>query len=157
MVQFNGTLVVPTRSHPIPAKGPGTGSAFSAHQNLVTTYLLAGKFDALFADLEAFGADATRLAEARKAFRQGGPTGLACVVLRPYNYQPNGQLIIPNPAALAEYEILCGHKEKALALLERALDEGDPFLTYLYRNPSFDPLRSEPRFRAVSRRLKFTE
>ncbi|HEX9761233.1 MAG TPA: hypothetical protein VGA40_09950, partial [Candidatus Acidoferrales bacterium] len=70
-------------------------------------------------------------------------------------FEPDGQLRRGHgPAAHAQYEALVGNKEKALALLEQALNEGDMSLGYFYRSPSFKPLRSEPRFQAIGRRLK---
>jgi len=44
-------------------------------------------------------------------------------------------------------------RDKAFAWLERAYEERDPRLTYLKVGPRFDPLRQEPRFREVLRRM----
>jgi len=41
--------------------------------------------------------------------------------------------------------------------LERAYDEQDPALFWLKVAPIYDPLRSEPRFQALMRKLNFTE
>ena len=124
-----------------------------AEGRLILTYLIAGKADAALGELEARGANPNLLAEARKALQQEGPTGLAREVLRPYHFEPNGKPILPSPAALAEYEVMAGHKEKALGLFEKALKERDPVLRQIYRYPSLDPVRSEPRFQAVLRGL----
>src|SRR5579871_6457722 len=50
-----------------------------------------------------------------------------------------------------------GDVERALAELERALGERDPYLEYLKTNPFLDPLRSKPRFQAIERELNFPE
>jgi hypothetical protein len=46
-----------------------------------------------------------------------------------------------------------GEKNEALTLLERVYNEREPFLVYIIQNPIFDPLRSEPRFRALLKKI----
>ena len=46
-----------------------------------------------------------------------------------------------------------GDKDQALTFLERAYDEQDPGLFTLKVSPFLDPLRSEPRFQALLRRV----
>ena len=48
-------------------------------------------------------------------------------------------------------------KDEAVMWLERAYDEQDPALFWLKVAPIYDPLRSEPRFQALMRKLNFTE
>jgi TolB-like protein len=48
-----------------------------------------------------------------------------------------------------------GQKEKSLDWLERAAETSIGLLSIINSEPTFDPLRSEPRFRAVQRRLGF--
>ena len=50
-----------------------------------------------------------------------------------------------------------GEKEKAFAALEKAFEERSTLLTYLKMDPRFDPLRTEPRFRALLQRMNFPE
>jgi tetratricopeptide (TPR) repeat protein len=50
-----------------------------------------------------------------------------------------------------------GDKDQALTFLERAYEEQDPGLFWLKMSPLFDPLRSEPRFQALLRRVNFPE
>jgi hypothetical protein len=50
-----------------------------------------------------------------------------------------------------------GDKEQALTWLERAYAEKDPWLFWLKVYPTYDPLRSEPRFQAVLRKLNFPQ
>ncbi|MBT8477830.1 MAG: hypothetical protein KJO06_02860, partial [Gemmatimonadetes bacterium] len=45
-----------------------------------------------------------------------------------------------------------GDSDEAFRLLDEALDEGSPFLTEL-RDPAYDPIREDPRFRAAMRRV----
>ncbi|HSB62875.1 MAG TPA: protein kinase, partial [Thermoanaerobaculia bacterium] len=55
--------------------------------------------------------------------------------------------------AFALVEVGLGHKEKALDWLEKAADEREGRLVFLRVFSPWDPLRAEPRFRAIVRRL----
>jgi TolB-like protein len=48
-------------------------------------------------------------------------------------------------------------KDEALTWLERAYDEKDPGLFWLKVTPVYDPLRSEPRFKVLMRKLNFSQ
>jgi len=48
-----------------------------------------------------------------------------------------------------------GNTPKALGWLETALQLRDPQLINLKTDPLMDPLRQEPRFKAIERELKF--
>lgn len=50
-----------------------------------------------------------------------------------------------------------GDTSRALDWLETAMRDRDPYLAYTKVNPFFDPLRTEPRFRAIERALKFPD
>jgi tetratricopeptide (TPR) repeat protein len=50
-----------------------------------------------------------------------------------------------------------GNRDQALTFLERAHDEQDPGLFLSKVSPLLDPLRSEPRFQALLRRMNFPE
>ena len=50
-----------------------------------------------------------------------------------------------------------GDRAKALQWLDRAVRLHDSGLIYLKTDPLFDPLRSEPRFRAIERELRFPD
>jgi TolB-like protein/Tfp pilus assembly protein PilF len=58
-----------------------------------------------------------------------------------------------HPEARAEVETTLGDKEAALASLKEALETRDYFVVWLKTNPRFDPLRSDPRFQDLLRRL----
>lgn len=49
----------------------------------------------------------------------------------------------------------CGDMYRALAALDQAVRERDPYPEYVKTNPFLDPLRKEPRFQAIERELKF--
>jgi serine/threonine-protein kinase len=50
-----------------------------------------------------------------------------------------------------------GRSDEALTMLERAYGERSTLLSYLDRDPRFDPLRASPRFSALLRRMNFTD
>ena len=56
-------------------------------------------------------------------------------------------------AEFAAIHAALGDREAALADLERAYDERSTFLIYAGVWPPFDPLRGEPRFRALMQRM----
>ena len=63
-------------------------------------------------------------------------------------------------AAAYQYAEICaqwGDTPAALAWLERALQLGDTGLIFLKADALLDPLRAEPRFQAVMRKLKFPD
>jgi hypothetical protein len=57
------------------------------------------------------------------------------------------------PSVFAYAYLGLGDKDRALTYLEQAYEEQDPELFYLKVGPLLDPLRSEPRFQALLRRV----
>jgi len=60
-----------------------------------------------------------------------------------------------SPVEVAIVHIALGDKERALDWVERAVDDRRGWAAYLRVNPILDPLRGEPRFEAIVRRMKF--
>ena len=50
-----------------------------------------------------------------------------------------------------------GETEEAMRWLERAYEEREPLLTNAKTDPRLDPLRSDPRFQDLLRRIGFPE
>ena len=50
-----------------------------------------------------------------------------------------------------------GEKEQAFAWLEKAAEERSAMLPFVRVRPWFDPLRSDPRFQDLLRRMNFPE
>ena len=59
-----------------------------------------------------------------------------------------------SPAAFAELHIALGELDRAFEWMERAYSERRGWLAYLRVNPLFDPLRGDPRFTDLLRRLR---
>jgi len=54
---------------------------------------------------------------------------------------------------IAQIHIALGEKSKALGFLEKAADEHFAWVVVLGVDPAFDPLRAEPRFKALQQRV----
>jgi hypothetical protein len=50
-----------------------------------------------------------------------------------------------------------GEKDEAFCLLEQAFEERSPFLAVAKVDPRLDPLRGDPRFKDLLRRMNFPE
>jgi len=61
------------------------------------------------------------------------------------------------PSVFAYAYLGLGEKDRALTYLEQAYEEQDPALFYLKVWPFLDPLRPEPRFQALLRRVNFPQ
>ncbi len=59
------------------------------------------------------------------------------------------------PAIVAGVPAALGEKDQAMAWLEKAVEERDPWLTSLKVEPMYDSLRSDPRFVELLHRLGF--
>ena len=62
-----------------------------------------------------------------------------------------------SPALMAWIYVAMGETDRALAALERALDERDGRLVFAGVEPALDPLRSDPRFNDLLRRAGFSD
>jgi tetratricopeptide (TPR) repeat protein len=56
---------------------------------------------------------------------------------------------------MAQVHLGLGDKDRAIALLEKAYSDRSPWLSWLKVEPSFDALRSDPRFADLLRRIGF--
>lgn len=61
------------------------------------------------------------------------------------------------PWAIAYIYIALGDRERALRWLEKAYEERSTSEVFLKVNPGFDPLRSDPRFQALLRRMNLPD
>jgi TolB-like protein len=57
------------------------------------------------------------------------------------------------PERLASSYLLLGQKDKAIETLERSYQQHAPNIIYLKADPYYDPLRTDPRFQALERKL----
>ena len=82
---------------------------------------------------------------------EGGPREALTALARHRAKRADGSPVPMLPAVLFA---LAGEADEALRVLETAYDQRNPQLgTYLGSHPAFDPLRSDPRFKSLMRRV----
>jgi TolB-like protein/DNA-binding winged helix-turn-helix (wHTH) protein/Tfp pilus assembly protein PilF len=84
------------------------------------------------------------------AYGRAGKRAEAKKIIEQLHRRPN-----MSPTSIAIVYAGLGDKNRAFALLERAFKEHDDSLIYVRSQTFFDPLRSEPRFQALLRRMAF--
>jgi serine/threonine-protein kinase len=60
-----------------------------------------------------------------------------------------------DPVRLAEVVALQGDKDRVFRLLDRAIQQQSPFLIYVPKAPAFEPLRQDPRFTQLLKRMSY--
>ena len=121
------------------------------------TYLLLGRHEEGYRELiavyEGCGARCEPLREAAdRGWAQGGWDGVMRAVIEVYSRDEGF-----SPLHLAWLHVAIGETDEAFALLERAYSEREPLMTVLKMDARFDPLRSDPRFDDLLRRIGFPE
>ena len=97
------------------------------------------------------GFSAESLNALRAAYRQNGSQGywakLRDLVLPKFSTNPLGWY------RLAEINTYLGDKEEAFLWLEKAVDGRPEWIPFLKVDPTLDPLRADPRFKALLGRM----
>jgi TolB-like protein len=137
---------------------PGQETARSVQQHV---YIAKGMRDAQLAhQRERIASDPGRLAAFESGLAEAGYEGaqrrLADLLAARYEeagrVPDRGVSRVYMPCAIALRYIDAGDYQRAIDWLETAYEERDPYLPYL-RRPLYDPLRSDPRFQALARRM----
>jgi len=89
------------------------------------------------------------------AYALSGKKTEARKILEELNKQAKHRYI--SPGTLADLYFLLGDKDQAFAFLDKAYDERDNMIVLLKVEPIFDPMRSDPRFANLLRRVGFPE
>ncbi|MCI0721610.1 MAG: tetratricopeptide repeat protein [Acidobacteria bacterium] len=129
-----------------------------AHWVLGQAYEQKGKHDEAIAELRqavVVGNNPGYKAHLAHAYAVAGRKGEARKLLAELGAGPE-PLYVP-PTHLAEVYVGLGDKEEAFARLEQAYQVRDSQLTLIRTLPQFDPLRSDPRFQDLLRRMNFPE
>ncbi len=88
------------------------------------------------------------------AYNESGPEGYWMRRLERWKTHDNYELY---PGVTASYYAALGDKDQAFAFLEKALEAHDGYMPRLKVDPIWDPLRDDPRFRDLLRRMNFSE
>ncbi|UCF79178.1 MAG: protein kinase [Candidatus Eiseniibacteriota bacterium] len=128
----------------------------TVHRGLARSYAHMGKFDeAVRTRQEAavLSGDTPERVEALAiAYNELGPRGYWLWCLETYEGLQDRY-----PAVTSMYYAKLGETDKALALLEKAYEKHDMEMHTLKSNPYWDPLRDDPRFQDLLRRMNFPE
>jgi len=126
-----------------------------AHNRLGWAYLRNRTYDQSIAEFQRAIAlspsDPDFLMDLGYAYAVAGNRDEARKILAELERKREGGFV-PSSALAIVYGAL-GEKDEAFVWLERACKERDPRLTYLKVGPRFDPLRRDPRFIEVLRRI----
>ncbi len=123
-------------------------------------FLLGRPEDFVRESLAYFARGGARFDRAREAFQRGSEEGglrggLRALTRLQIELTKRGAF---GRAYLIAFEsAIIGETEEAMTWLERAYEERDPFLLVAKTDPLTDPLRSDPRFQDLLRRIGFPE
>jgi serine/threonine-protein kinase len=104
---------------------------------------------------ELFETDHKNLAQLKEAIASSGAQGYWRRTLENYK-QTAASKYVP-PVLVAEACLRVGDKECALKWLEKGFDERDDLMINLKVESLFDPLRQDPRFQNLIRRVGFPQ
>jgi hypothetical protein len=97
------------------------------------------------------GAEVVRAAFAKSGYRGALQQGVKWME----EETARGDFDFPEPTA--EIYVLLGNKDKAFYWLQKAYEERDCFLLELAVSPMFDSLRSDPRYKALVKKIGFPQ
>jgi len=129
-----------------------------AHGDLAHAYLLKGLEEESFAqyrEMFALQGDNELVEAMDRGYAESGPRG-AWLKVAETRAERSTHKYYP-PTFIARAYAFGGKSEEAFHWLERAYEERDPVLVHLAVFPHFDPLRSDPRFQDLVRRMNFPE
>jgi TolB-like protein/predicted Ser/Thr protein kinase len=129
----------------------------AAHAYLGQIYLTKGVYKNALAEFRILqtlpGGDPSDSASLAAAHAAAGNRDEALRILGRLKQQSKREYISPYSIALVYVGL--GDNNEALAWLQKALDDHDGLMDVLKVEPGLDPLRSEPRFQALLRRMNF--
>jgi TolB-like protein/Tfp pilus assembly protein PilF len=123
----------------------------------VDDYEMKGKPEqAVMADLRNFSIPDEKKWHDRldAAYRSGGQKAYWETRIKFLRALPDSQC---SAGGLARIYVLAGENDKALENLNRALDEGCFWLSIMKTEPIFDPLRGDPRFKEILKKVNLSD
>ena len=123
-----------------------------ARNHLARVLLVSGSPDKAIAVLGGTSSAAPGgLATLGRAYAATGKRELATAEIR--RLEERGAQGIGVSCDLALIHAALGERDRALDAVERGLRDGSQMISFMNVEPGFDPIRNEPRFRAVSRAI----
>ncbi len=128
-----------------------------SHLNLAASYLLTGRYDLWLEEWEKVARlnndseDLTLVKAVSQEYAKSGFRGAMkrLVALK----EEQAKRIYIDPAGIATNYALLGEKDRAFSWLEKAYREKSGFLPMIKSDPSFDSLRSDPRYADLLKRM----
>lgn len=123
------------------------------HFYLAYVYIHLGEFDKGIEQMKlgSFG-DADSLAGLAYAYAMAGKKAEVQDTLEKLKHHPAHSFY-----GLAQVHMALGDKDRAISLLEKAYAERSNRMNYLKVDPVMDPLREEPRFKELIRKMNFDQ
>ncbi len=129
--------------------------------NIGWLHFLLGRPEDAVRELRAFSASGgAAFNQLREAFQRGSEEGGWPGGVRAFTslwIEAATQGVFGLSYEIALYLALIGETEEAMTWLERAYEERDPLLLLAKTDPLLDPIRSDPRFDDLLRRIGFPE
>jgi len=126
-----------------------------AHAWLIVAYTFGEKYPEAIAEtnnmIALFGREQRSLALLGWVYAKSGRQGEARKLLAELNEQAKHSYV--SPSGLAYIHLALGEKDEAFALLDKSYEERNSDMIDLKVDPAFDPLRSDPRFASLLRRI----
>jgi len=130
-----------------------------AHGWLGQAYEQKGQYEDAIAEhekaREGLPGTAYALAALGHAYAAAGKRNEALRILTDLNERRKTTYV--SPYAIGVIHVGLGQEDRALEWLERAYEDRDSWLSWLKADPRLDPLRSDPRFQDLLRRMNFPE
>jgi eukaryotic-like serine/threonine-protein kinase len=134
-------------------------NAAGSYDCLGASYLAEGKYEQAIAACQQAvtlsGNAASRAVVLGEAYARAGRKSEARNVLRQLSEQST-KIFVP-PLFFGRIEVALGEREQAMAHLEDAYSERDPYLVWLRTERAFDSLRTEYRFQNLLHRVGFSQ
>lgn len=129
----------------------------NVHAHIGMGYLYSGKYEQWMDEWQKWADlnnDPLLLAPVKAAKEELRSAGSGAALRRMAKIQEEqSRTTYVDPANIAESYGLLGDKENAFAWLEKAASEKSAFINYIKVDPSYDPIRSDPRFTALVKRM----
>jgi tetratricopeptide (TPR) repeat protein len=130
-----------------------------AHWLLGVAYMYKGTYEPAIQELQKSiplsGDSPDEPASLGLAYALSGKSGEARKIMEELKQRSRRKYL--SSIIIATLHAALGEKDQAFALLDKAYDERDTLLILLKVEPMFDPLRSDPRFTNLLRRVGFPE
>ena len=126
-----------------------------AHNYISLCYIQKGMYEDAMVELQEIltlqGTNPKFIAVVQNIYATSGIKGAFQMYL---NYQKMASLrVYVDPLGLAEIHAFLDEKDQAFEWLEKAYEKRSPLLIWLNVNPLFDNIRSDPRFKAILKKM----